>query len=95
MEIMDFIAPELIVLIPVLYGIGRVLKEISLKDKYIPLTLTIISIIFTGLYIFSSRHIATPQEIAQGIFSALTQGVLIVSTAVYTDQVIKQAKKDE
>lgn len=91
-----YIVPEMMVLIPVLYGLGRVLKETICPDRYIPAVLTIISVLITALYIFSDKPVATTQETAQAIFTALTQGILIASASVYTNEAIKQAtKKDE
>lgn len=93
MDYLNYIAPEMLVLVPVLYGMGIVLKQTALKDQFIPAILTVISVLFTILYIFSEKAISTPQEIAQALFTALTQGILIASASVYTNEVVKQAKK--
>ncbi len=93
MDYLNYIAPEMLVLVPVLYGMGIVLKQTALKDQFIPAILTVISVLFTILYIFSAKAISTPQEIAQALFTALTQGILIASASVYTNEVVKQAKK--
>lgn len=93
MDYLSYIAPEMLVLVPVLYGMGIVLKQTALKDQFIPAILTVISVLFTILYIFSEKAISTPQEIAQALFTALTQGILIASASVYTNEVVKQAKK--
>lgn len=93
MDYLNYIAPEMLVLVPVLYGMGIVLKQTALKDQFIPAILTVISVLFTTLYIFSEKAISTPQEIAQALFTALTQGILIASASVYTNEVVKQAKK--
>lgn len=93
MDYLSYIAPEMLVLVPVLYGMGIVLKQTALKDQFIPAILTVISVLFTILYIFSAKAISTPQEIAQALFTALTQGILIASASVYTNEVVKQAKK--
>lgn len=93
MDYLNYIAPEMLVLVPVLYGMGIVLKQTALKDQFIPAILTVISVLFTILYIFSAKAMSTPQEIAQALFTALTQGILIASASVYTNEVVKQAKK--
>lgn len=90
----EFIKPELIVLIPVLYIIGLGFKKTTLlKDKYIPLVLGLISIVLTGLYIFATTDMTGSKEIVMAIFTALTQGVLIAGASVYANQIYKQLSK--
>ena len=90
----EFIKPELIVLIPVLYIIGLGFKKTTLlKDKYIPLVLGLISIVLTGLYIFATTDMTGSKEIVIAIFTALTQGVLIAGASVYANQIYKQLSK--
>ena len=92
--IKEFIKPELIVLIPVLYIIGLGFKKTSLiKDKFIPVALGLISIILTGLYIFATTYMTGAKEITMAIFTALTQGVLIAGASVYANQIYKQLQK--
>lgn len=87
----EFIKPELIVLIPVLYIIGLGFKKTTLlKDKYIPLVLGLVSIVLTGLYIFATTDMTGSKEIVMAIFTALTQGVLIAGASVYANQIYKQ-----
>lgn len=90
----EFIKPELIVLIPVLYIIGLGFKKTTLlKDKYIPLVLGLVSIVLTGLYIFATTDMTGSKEIVMAIFTALTQGVLIAGASVYANQIYKQLSK--
>ena len=86
--IKDFIKPELLVLIPVLYIIGRGFKKTSLiKDKFIPLLLGSISILLASLYIFATSDVNGIKEITMAIFTAITQGVLIAGASVYANQI--------
>lgn len=90
----EFIKPELIVLIPVLYIIGLGFKKTTLlKDKYIPLVLGLMGIVLTGLYIFATTDMTGSKEIVMAIFTALTQGVLIAGASVYANQIYKQLSK--
>jgi hypothetical protein len=90
----EFIKPELLVLIPVLYIIGVGLKKTSvLKDKLIPIALGTISILLTGLYIFATTDIAGAKDIVMAIFTAFTQGVLLAGASVYANQIYKQLQK--
>lgn len=90
----EFIKPELLVLIPVLYIIGLGFKKTTLlKDKFIPVALGLISIFLTGLYIFATSNITGAKEITMAIFTALTQGVLIAGASVYANQIYKQLQR--
>lgn len=95
MEYTEFITPELIILVPVLYGLAEVIKLTDLKNKYIPIILMIVSCLITGLYIFSSHSLTTTQEVAQAIWMSITQGILIASASVMTNQVIRQTQKED
>lgn len=89
----EFIKPELLILIPVLYLIGIGIKKSEIKDKFIPLMLSIVAIILSGLYVFSTSEIEGAKEIAMAIFVALTQGILTSGASVYFNQLYKQSQK--
>ncbi|MDD7755876.1 MAG: phage holin family protein [Clostridiales bacterium] len=89
----EFVKPELLILVPVLYLIGVGIKKTAIKDKFIPFILGIISIVLCGLYIFATSDIHTIKEIAMALFTACTQGVLIAGGSVYINQLYKQTKK--
>ena len=91
----EYITPELMILLPVLYGLAEVIKMTDLKNKYIPIILMAVSCLITGIYIFSSHSLTTTQEVAQAIWMSITQGILIASASVLTNNLIKQAQKDE
>ena len=44
----EFVKPELLVLVPVLYLIGVGIKNAAIKDKFIPFILGITSIVLCG-----------------------------------------------
>ncbi len=81
MEFINYITENALILIPVLYIIGMILKDTNkVKDKYIPLILLPIGI---GLAMA-----------LMGInINAIIQGVLVVGVSVYTNQLIKQINK--
>lgn len=93
MEFVEFVKPELLILIPVLYLIGVGIKKTSLKDEIIPFVLGIVSIILSGLYIFATSDIHGSKEVSMAIFTALTQGVLVAGCSVYFNQIYKQITK--
>lgn len=95
MNFQDYIMPELIVLIPVLYLIGAGIKKSEYPSKHIPLLLGCIGVVMCGLYIFANNTINGAQEIATALFTAFTQGILVAGASVYVNQIIKQEGKDE
>ena len=95
MDFLQYIKPELLILIPVLFLIGIAIKKSTIKDTLIPLILGAVGVLLSGLYVFATSEIEGAQAVATAIFTAFTQGVLVAGASVYTDQIIKQAKKGE
>lgn len=93
--IKDFIRPELLVLVPVLYLIGMAIKKSEVKDNLIPLILGGCGIVLASTYIFAMTPISAAADILLAVFSAATQGILCAGASVYTNQLIKQAQKDK
>lgn len=86
--IKDFIKPELLIIVPVLYLIGNGIKRVSIiNDKYIPLTLGILGIILSVIWIIANSNINSYKDILMCIFVGITQGVLTAGGAVYFNQV--------
>ena len=90
----EFVKPELIILIPVLYLVGMGIKRTSLKDSLIPIFLGIIAIGLSALYVFATSDIHNGKDIAMAVFTALTQGVLMAGGSVYFNQIYKQLSKN-
>lgn len=89
MDFMEYVKAELLILIPFLYGLGMILKNVKkIKDEYIPLILTGVSLILSCLYVLGTEGL-TPIS----IFTAIVQGVLVTAAAVYGNQIYKQATK--
>lgn len=95
MNYQEFIKPELLILIPVLYFIGVGIKKSPIKDTLIPLLLGLIGVLLSGIYLFAAEPIIGVQGVFTAIFTAITQGVLCAAASVYANQIIKQAGKDE
>ena len=89
----EYISPELLILVPVMYFIGLGIKKSKLKDNLIPLLLGVVSILLTGLYLFATMDYNNVKEVMLVIFSTLTQGVIIAALSVYFNQLYKQLKK--
>ena len=95
MSFTEYIKPELLVLIPVLYLIGMAIKKSSIADKLIPWILGAASVVLCGVWIFANCECGSTADIFTAIFTALTQGVLIAGASVYANQIVKQTGKDE
>ena len=80
MDIINFIIEEGLIMIPVLYIIGEIIKFTgTLNNKWIPLTLLVFSLLFTPLLLGGF----TPDNIVQA--------VLVTGVTVLGDQLIKQS----
>ena len=94
-QIMNYVKPELIILAVVLYFLGMWMKQSqTVKDKYIPILLGCIGVVFCAIYVFATCSCSTPQDIAMAAFTALTQGILVAGLSTYINQIIKQGKKE-
>lgn len=91
----EFVKPELLVLVPVLYLIGAGLKKSEFSDKLIPAALGLAGVLLAAMYIAATGVFAGAQDVIAGAFAALTQGVLCAGASVYVNQVVKQAGKNE
>lgn len=90
----EFIRPELLVLIPVLYCIGVALKSAqAFADKHIPFALGAVGVALAALWVVATSTIASPQDGALAVFTAIVQGVLVAGASVYINQLIKQSQK--
>lgn len=79
----DYIMDNALILIPAIYVIGAILKGTELvKDKYIPVILLPIGIVLGMILIGFDVN-------------GFIQGVLVTGVAVYANQLVKQALKEE
>ena len=79
----DYILDNALILIPVIYVIGAILKGTELiKDKYIPVILLPIGIVLGMLIVGFTVN-------------GFIQGVLVTGVAVYANQLVKQTLKKE
>lgn len=86
MEFENYIKPELLIIVPVIYIIGMMIKKTEkIDDKWIPLILGIFGVIISCLYVMSVEGVSLT-----GIFTGITQGVLTSGCAVFVNQLVKQ-----
>lgn len=89
--VQEFIKPQLLILVPVLYFIGVALKKSAkVENKNIPLTLGAIGVILSMVYVLSTTEAASFQMAMTAIFTAITQGVLCSGASVFVNQIVKQ-----
>lgn len=90
----EFIKPELLVLVPVLYLVGAAMKKSKMKNEYIPITLGAIGIILSMLYVGATCQYPSWRDVLLALFTGLTQGVLCAGASVYVNQLAKQQAKN-
>lgn len=91
----EFVKPELLILIPVLYIIGVGLKNSKFKDNFIPVMLGVVGILLSTIYVFATSEISGSKDVLMGIFISLTQGILVAGCSVYFNQIYKQLKEEK
>lgn len=91
----EFIKPELLVLIPVLYLCGTALKKSEVADRFIPFILGVSAVILSFLYLMATSDTYGAKEALMLAFSSITQGILCAGASVYANQLVKQARKDD
>ena len=95
MELKEFIKPELLILIPVLYVVGIGLKKSKLSDTLIPLILGGIAIVLSAEWVIATSDISTLKDVAYALFISITQGILSAGASVYVNQLYVQSKKKD
>ncbi|MBR7136648.1 MAG: phage holin family protein [Clostridia bacterium] len=87
MEITNYIRPEFLCLIPMLWVLGRLLKSAPFfSDRLIPLALGVVGSLTAVCYAIGEEGMND----AAGIVTAAVQGILCAGTAVYGHQMVKQ-----
>lgn len=96
MDIREYIYPQLFFVIPVLNMIGGVLKNtLLIPDKWIPVALGVMSVVFCGAYILTHNDISNLENVLYYLSSSAVQGTLCAAAAVYAHQVVKQGGKKD
>ena len=89
----EFIKPELLILIPVLYLFGLAIKKSNVPDKYIPFILGTAGVVLSVMYLITMSTDFSSLSIVSILFTGIVQGVLIAGASVYVNQLIKQSKE--
>lgn len=84
MDFLEYVVGSRLILIPVLYIIGFIIRSTNLvRNKFIPLILLFVGIV---LSIFMG---------GDSIVNNIVQGVLVTGATVMADQMIKQSTKPD
>lgn len=93
-NIINYINPELIVLIPVLYVLGLMLKDSTrVPHTAIPAALGVVGVALAVAWCMATVQPVDLWAIVLTAVTALMQGLLCAGAAVYADQLGKQAVK--
>ena len=96
MDFTEYLKPELLILVPVLYLMGMGLKKAAwFKDSLIPVLLGVLlgvcGVVLAAVWVFATADVSGGKAIATAAFTAITQGVLCAGASVYVNQLVKQA----
>lgn len=84
MDFLNYIVGNKLILIPVLYIIGYIIKNTNIvRNKYIPLILLALGIILAVLMGGDT------------IINNIVQGILVTGATVMTDQMIRQTTRND
>lgn len=75
--IKEFIDPQLLIVVPMLWGIGMAVKKSTIKNKFIPLILLACSCGVVMLHLTSANMILDSVALSACIFAGITQGSVI------------------
>lgn len=95
MALTDFLQAELLVLVPVLYFIGKTLRFSGVSEKKIPLLLCLVGTLLSSLDIFSICASKNVEIILMALYATLTQGILVAGISVYMDLIPFKIFKDQ
>jgi len=95
MNLEEFIKPELLILIPVLYVVGMGIKKSKISDTHIPLLLGGLSIVLSAAWVIATSNISTVKDVAYALFVSVTQGILSAGASVYFNQLYVQSQKKD
>lgn len=94
-QILQYVKPELLILIPVLYLLGMLIKKTELiNDKMIPIIIGISGILLSIIWVLATSELNNAQNILIAVFTGLTQGILCAGVSTFANQIYKQFKKD-
>ena len=90
----EYIKPELLVLVPLMFGLGAALKaDKRFPSANIPYTLAVAGMALAALYGAATAQLDGWQSVALAVFTAIVQGGRCARASVGLHQMYKQAKE--
>ena len=81
----EYIKPELLVLVPLMFGLGAALKaDKRFPSANIPYTLAVAGMALAALYGAATAQLDGWQSVALAVFTAIVQGGLCALCLLYT-----------
>lgn len=85
-DVSQYIMPELLVMIPVLYVVAEMIKHSEIvKSKRIPIILGVVGVVLAVAYVVSVNGVE-----GYNVVLGVMQGILCAGATVYTHQLYKQ-----
>lgn len=75
--ILEYIDPQLVILVPMLWGIGMAVKKSSIENRFIPAVLLVCAWAVVMLHLMSSKLTLDSQSVSAVLFAVITQGSVI------------------
>ena len=91
-DIVSYINPELLVLVPVLCLVGLAIKRYGSDNRVIPLVLGLIGMLLACLYGIATM--TASESVAMVLFTGIVQGILCAAASVYAHQSVHQWTKE-
>lgn len=91
-DIVSYINPELLVLVPVLCLVGMAIKRYGSDDRAIPLVLGLVGMLLACLY--GVATMTASESVAMVLFTGIVQGILCAAASVYAHQSVHQWTKE-
>ena len=75
--ILEYIDPQLVIVVPMLWGIGMAVKKSSIKNRFIPVLLSFCAWAVVMLHLMSTRLILDSRSVSAMLFAVVTQGSVV------------------
>lgn len=95
-QIMEYVKPELLVLVAVLYFVGCGIRKTGrVRENYIPLILGLTGIGLCAVWVTATSCLCTVQDAAMALFTALVQGILVAGLSVGAGRLLDRNREKQ
>lgn len=75
--ILEYIDPQLVIIVPMLWGIGMAVKKSSIENRFIPVLLLVCAWAVVMMHLMSTKMIVDRRSVSAMLFAVITQGSVI------------------